>query len=123
MSDSPALNEMEVEAREELLALASAMLDGKVSFFEGAAEILRLKSKVGGVSDCDPDFDAFVVIQSGTDHLPLQAQRPLWNADALVELQSQYERTEIWAADFAPAACRVLIGRFGRAHTPGREDG
>lgn len=115
MSDRPALNEYEAQARESLVGLAAAMLEGKVSFFEGAVQVLRLKSAVGGIADRDPHFDAFVVIESDTDHLPLEAQQHLWNAKALADLQSEFERTEIWAAGFATAACRGLIERFGAA--------
>lgn len=113
MSDRPAINEHEAQARELLVGLAAAMLEGKVSFFEGAVQVLRLKSEVGGVADRDPHFDAFVVIDSETDHLPLKAQQHLWNAKALADLQPEFERTEVWAAGFAPAACRGLIKRFG----------
>lgn len=113
MSDRPALNDREAQARESLVGLAAAMLDGRVSFFEGAVEVLRLKQAVGGTADRDPDFDAFVVIESEIDHLPLKAQHQLWNAKALAELQPELEHTERWAASFAPAACRGLIDRFG----------
>ncbi|MFM2448719.1 MAG: hypothetical protein RIS44_1169 [Pseudomonadota bacterium] len=114
MPDRPALNEQETQAREALVGMAAAMLDGNLSFFEGAVEVLRLRSAIGGVSDRDPDFDAFVAIESETDHLPLKAQHHLWNANALADLQSEFQRTEMWAAGFAPDACRGLIERFGR---------
>ena len=113
MSDRPALNEHEAQARAMLVSLAAAMLEGKLSFFEGAVQVLRLKSAVGGVADRDADFDAFVVIESETDHLPLKAQEHLWSPKALADLRPQLERTQTWAADFAPAACRGFIERFG----------
>ncbi|WP_417070494.1 hypothetical protein [Niveibacterium terrae] len=112
MSDRAALNEREVQAREALVELASAMLCGRESFFEGAVQLLRLKPAVGGTADSDPDFDVFVAIESETDHLPLQAQQNLWSAEALSVLLPEFERTERWAAEFAPAACRSLIERF-----------
>ncbi|HOY79681.1 MAG TPA: DUF2489 domain-containing protein [Casimicrobium sp.] len=112
MTDRPAINEHEAQARESLVSLAVAMLEGRVSFFEGAAQVLRLKSAVGGIADGDPHFDAFSVIASETDHLPLSAQQHLWNAKALADLRPEFERTEEWASGFAPAACRGLIERF-----------
>jgi hypothetical protein len=114
MSERPVLNEREARAREALVGLAAAMLDGSLSFFEGAVEVLRLKSAVGGVADRDPHFDVFAVIESETDHLPLKAQQQVWNAKALAGLQPEFERTERWAASFAPAACHGLIERFAR---------
>jgi hypothetical protein len=114
MTDRPTLNESETQAREALVRLAAAMLDGRLSFFEGAVEVPRLKSAVGGVPDFDPHFDAFVVIASESDHLPRKAQQHLWSIEAIAELQPDFERTERWAATFAPSACRGLIERFAR---------
>jgi hypothetical protein len=113
MNDRLPLNENEAQARHTLVAVAAAMLDRTVSYFEGAVEVLRLKSAVGGIPDRDPDFDAFVVIESETDHLPLKAQQHLWNPEALAELAPEFTRTEDWADTFAPEACRSLIARFG----------
>jgi hypothetical protein len=112
VTDRPPINVPEAQAREALVALASAMLDGQLSYFEGAVQVLRLRSVVGGISDRDPDFDAFVLIESETDHLPLKAQQHLCNAKSLRDLQPDFERTEVWASGFAPAACRGLIDRF-----------
>ena len=113
MPDRPSLNEREAEAREALVRLATAMLDGKLSYFEGAVEVLGLKSEVGGVPESDPHFDAFVVIESETDHLPLRAQRHLWNDEKLDKIQPEFEHIEKWAASFASVACLGLIERFG----------
>jgi hypothetical protein len=112
MTDRPAINEHEAQARESLVSLADAMLEGRVTFFEGAAQVLRLKSEVSGINEGDAHFDAFLVIASETDHLPLSAQQHLWNAKALADLRPEFERTEKWASGFASAACRGLIGRF-----------
>jgi hypothetical protein len=70
MNNRKSKNHAEETARQHLVLLAKAMLRGDLSFFEGAPQILRLKGEVGGVSDRDPDFDAFMVIVSETDHLP-----------------------------------------------------
>jgi|APTNR8051073442_1049403.scaffolds.fasta_scaffold12594_2 hypothetical protein len=112
MNDRPPLNDREAQARQALTALAAAMLSKEVSFFEGADQVLRLRQEIGGIADHDPDFDAFVAIRSETDHLPLQAQQPLWNPEALTRLAPEWARTEIWAASFAPAACQRLLARF-----------
>jgi hypothetical protein len=113
MSDRPPLNEFETQARSALVALAAAMLASDISYFEGACEVLRLKASIGGVPERDPDFDAFFVIESETDHLPLKAQQHLWNSEALAMLAPEFDKTEEWAGTFAPAACRGLIARFG----------
>ncbi|PJO24578.1 DUF2489 domain-containing protein [Burkholderia glumae] len=107
------MNEGETLERSRLVSLAQAMLDGKLSFFEGAVQVLAIKSRLSGIADRDPDFDAFVAIQSETDHLPREAQRSLWSPAALAELGPEFRRTEEWAKFFAPQACRNLIARFG----------
>ena len=71
-----------------------------------------LQSQVGGLDDRDADFDAFAVIASETDHLPLENQRPLWSRSAIERLAPEFKRTEEWAAEFAPEACRNIIARF-----------
>lgn len=106
------MNEVEILPRSRLVLLAQAMLAGQLSFFEGAVQVLALKNQLGGVADKDPDFDAFIVIQSETDHLPLKAQWSLWAPTALAELEPEFWRIEEWAKSFAPQACRNLIARF-----------
>lgn len=113
MNDRPPLNEHEAQARQTLVALATAMLSTEVSFFEGAVQVLRLKQAIGGIADRDPDFDVFVAIESETDHLPLHAQQHLWDPEALAKLAPEFAKTEIWATSFAPTACHSLISRFG----------
>lgn len=113
--DRPAINDLEAKARKELVALAEEMIDGRLSFFEGAPKVLALKESIGGIADRDRDFDAFVVISSETDHLPLEVHRHRWLPKALNKLAPEFEKTEQWAKGFAPEACRNLIGRFGEA--------
>lgn len=98
--------------RRQLVALAQAMLAQKLSFFEGASQVLILRRSLSGIADDDPDFKVFAVIQSETDHLPGEAQRPLWSASALEALKPEFLRTEEWAKCFAEQACKNLIARF-----------
>ena len=107
------MNSYEVEARNQLVQIAQAMLENQISFFEGAKVVFELRSQIGGVLESDPDFNAFVAIYSETDHLPYEAQRHLWSLDALAKLESEYEKTELWAASFAPEVCQNLLNRFG----------
>lgn len=99
-------------ARQHLLELVRAMLDGQLSYFEGAAQVLDIDRRLLGVSERDSDFDKFVLIRSETDHLPLKQQQSLWSADALERLRDEFKQTEVWAQSFAPEACRNLIVRF-----------
>jgi len=112
MSDRPPKNEYEEEARRSLVHLAQSMTRRELSFFEGAVQILRLRNGIGGIQDRDDDFDAFVVIESETDHLPLNAQRSLWSPQALKKLEPEFKQIEVWARSFGDEACAKLIDRF-----------
>ncbi|WP_244127376.1 DUF2489 domain-containing protein [Burkholderia gladioli] len=106
------MNERKMTERRTLVELAHAMLDGRVSFLEGAVQVHAIKNRLIGIADRDSDFDVFLVIMSETDHLPLEAQRPLWAPEALARLEPEFKRTEEWARSFALEACRNLIARF-----------
>jgi hypothetical protein len=106
------MNEREMMERRRLVEVAHAMLDGKLSFPEGAVRLHAIKNRLIGIAERDPDFGAFLLIMSETDHLPHEAQRPLWASEALARLEPEFKRTEEWARSFAPQACRNLIARF-----------
>ena len=61
------MNPHEIAARNQLVQVVQAMLNGQKSFFEGAKVVFELRSQFGGVSESDPDFNAFVAIYSETD--------------------------------------------------------
>jgi hypothetical protein len=107
------MNPSEEIARTKLMRIIRAMLSGNETFFEGARVVFELRNQIGGISASDPDFNAFVVIYSETDHLPYEAQRHLWSLDSLTKLGPEFEKAEAWAASFAPAACENLLKRFG----------
>ncbi|WP_213304756.1 DUF2489 domain-containing protein [Paraburkholderia sacchari] len=106
------MTEQEILARRSLVAIAQAMLDGKLPFLEGAVRVLAIRNQLSEIADRDPDFDVFVVIRSETDHLPLEEQRSMWLPEALDRLESEIKQSEEWAQSFAPQACRNLIERF-----------
>lgn len=106
------MNEKEISVRHQLIAAAQSMLDGDLSFVEGASKVLALRNFLGGLDDRDADFDVFVAIQSETDHLPLKEHQSNWSPDALKRLEPEFIRTEEWASSFASGACMSLIRRF-----------
>jgi hypothetical protein len=109
------MTEREILARHRLVAVAQAMLEGKLPFIEGAVQVIAIRSQLSGLTDRDPDFDVFVAIRSETDHLPLEEQRSLWLPEALDRLEAELKQSEEWASSFAPQACRNLIARFNIA--------
>ena len=88
------------------------MLSGDVSFFEGAIQVCLIRHNIE-VPEDDPDIEAFVLIESETDHLPPKNIQHRWASKAIKNLQHDFERIEVWAKPFASAACENLIKRFG----------
>lgn len=109
--DSPALNESQAQARAALSMLCHQMLNGELSFFEGAIQVCALRFSVG-VPEFDPDLLAFVAVASETDHLPPSQVQYRWSGEALQRLQPEIERAEVWAKGFASQACQNIIERF-----------
>jgi hypothetical protein len=112
MNDRQARTEDEILARKQVVSFAQAKLEGKLPFLEGAYRLHGLSNRVGGVGLDDSDFLLFSAISSETDHLPLDAQRPLWQPEALKRLEPEIHENENWARSLATPACRSLIARF-----------
>ena len=102
------------DATRELLTLCHGMLSGRLSFFEGSYQVCHLRPYLS-LHDNDPDIQAFVLIESETDHLPLAKVQHLWSQEALQGLQQEFTKTEEWARPFATVACEHLIERLGNA--------
>ena len=111
--DTPALNESEEAARQNLVALCRAMLDSELSFFEGAVQVCALRSSIR-VSEDDLDIMAFVAIKSETDHWTMFKTQQHWSSNALRRLQPEFDKIETWAKSFAVMACNHLIARFSK---------
>lgn len=112
MADRAALTQEESDSRQQVAALAVAMLSGEMSYCDGAPQLCALRHKVGGISDDDADFGVFILISSEPDHSPLKGSWLLWSASALDALSPECHRTEEWALGVAPNACENLVKRF-----------
>jgi hypothetical protein len=112
-------NEEDVAAARQLVVeTARAMLDGRLSFIEGARRISGRKWDVD-LPELDPDMVRFLLIDSETDTLPFGDVRPLWQPAALAKLQPEIERSGQWARATGWAACQSLTARFsGNAQSP-----
>lgn len=101
------------DARRRVVAVAEAVLSGRVGVIEGARQLVALRSSVTN-NDLDDDFIAFIAIDSETDTLPVGEVRKLWAADSLIAKDREIEGTEELYRDGAVEACRRLVARFGR---------
>lgn len=97
--------------RKRLVDIVRRMLDGEVSFLEGALMVPGPNAL--DIDEFDEDFIPLVAINSETDRFPLGEARQHWNPDALAKLQPEIDRTEKWAREMASQHCQRLIERFG----------
>jgi hypothetical protein len=102
------------KARLDIVAAARFMLDGTLSFVEGARRISGARLDAD-LADLDEDIVPFVLIDSETDTLPFGEVRLLWAPEALARLQPDIDRAERWARDVGHVHCQKLIERFGAA--------
>ena len=86
------------------------MLDGHLSYLDGARALLQMRSEAG-LGD-DAMFDVFVVIESETDHLPIGRQRRFWSDAALIAKEPEIVRAEERAMQMAEADVKRLALRF-----------
>ena len=100
------------EARTRAVDVSRQVIDGKLSILLAARELNGLL-RDAGLSDEDEDLMDMVLIDSETDHLPLELPvRSLWNEQALEGKDSDIRRSEKWASEFGIDTCRRLIARF-----------
>jgi hypothetical protein len=97
--------------RERVVETAQAMLDSQLSLLAGARTLVTLRSELGAGDDAD--FSIFVVIESGTDELPIGRVRQYWDKTALERLQPEIQAAEAWAKTHGKDACASLIRRYG----------
>jgi len=109
--DHPSHSDFVAKERQKLVALCRAMLSGEVSFFEGAVQVCSLSGNIDA-PEGDSDLEAFTLIQSETDHLPMKDIQHRWSPETISRLQPEFEKTEVWAKPFASKACENLIKRF-----------
>jgi hypothetical protein len=112
MQTRAACRESEIEARRQVVKVATEMLDGHISFLEGSTIIRGLENYIGGITFPDVDFIVFDLIVDETDHLPLPKQQPFWQPEALERIKPEIKEKEDKARTEAAQACKNLIQRF-----------
>jgi hypothetical protein len=97
--------------RKKLVDIVRRMLNGEVSFLDGALMIPA--SSTLEIDEFDVDFIPFIAINSESDRLPLGEVRRHWQPEALAKLQPEIDSTEKWAREIASQHCQRIIERFG----------
>lgn len=115
-------NASDVEAaRFEIVATVRRMLNGTLSFVEGARQITAFLD-AARLDYCDHTVAPFVAIDSETDTLPFGDVRGLWAPAALERLQPEIDRAEQWARTTGLVYCEDLIKRLALVEEPPIED-
>ena len=96
--------------RGKVVAVCEAILDEEISVIAGSRRLKGLGYELCGGHD--EDFIAFVVINSETDHLPVDRERRNWSAEALERKDKEVAEAEAFYKGMAFEACRKLIERF-----------
>lgn len=112
--DRIARNEEQTIARRRAADLAVKILSNEVDVLEAAIEMNGLSSQAN-VDDRDSDFNAFMVVVSETDTLPIGAERTNWAPEALVRKEPELKRARAWARTTVELACTNLIKRFANS--------
>jgi hypothetical protein len=102
------------KARSQAATIAAAVLAGQLSPVVGAIDLHGLRSSVD-VPDDDPDFEAFMLIESECDGLPIGPARQHWSDEALERKESEVAHAERWAMDTGAEAFRNVLSRFAPA--------
>lgn len=97
--------------RNRAVKIASAMLDGSISYLEGAIELSVLRFEVGLPAD-DKDFLVFSGVSSETDHLPIGTARQHWSKEALARHEPEVQQSIAWAKEVSLSECKSIIERF-----------
>lgn len=98
--------------RDEMVALARAILRGETGVLEGSAAMLQYRWDAG-LHEMDEDLLTFVGIESQHDHLPAGSARQFWSPAALARVDAEIAEAEAVHREAAFAACESLIRRFG----------
>lgn len=96
--------------RGKIVAICESMLAEEMGIIAGSRRLTALALKLCGGHD--EDFETFLLIESDTDHLPVDRERLNWSDDALRRKDSEIAECETFYRNDAFAACRKLIERF-----------
>ena len=96
--------------RQNIVAAAQAVLDGKLGIIEGAGKLAKFR--INAKAEKDPDFIFLLGVDSETDHLPIGNAARHWNASVLKEKAKEIERVEGHYTERVFQACRSLIQKY-----------
>lgn len=99
--------------RTELVAVAEAMIEGKMDLIEGVRKITALRHDVENADDAV--FMPIRAIESETDHFPVGVARAQYASDFLRRTDEEMERYLADAKADILTACKEIVRVYSRA--------
>lgn len=96
--------------RGQIVAICESVLAEEIGVIAGSRRLNRLGLQLYGARD--PDFVTFAGVDSETDHLPVDAERANWSAEALERKDREIAHAEKTYQEDVFLACRKLIERY-----------
>jgi hypothetical protein len=100
-----------LEAKTSALEILSRLTTGDIGVLAAAQKLSSLRHTLVGNAR-DEDWDVFVGIDSGTDHLPLEEHRKNWAPEALASKDIEIKEAEDFFRARAVAAAHSLLRRY-----------
>lgn len=94
----------------KIVAICEEILAGKIGIIAGSRSLVSLHFQL--FEKDDSDFSVFRLIDSDTDHLPVDEERKNWSIKALERKDEEIKEHESFYEDMAFTACKELIERF-----------
>ncbi len=94
----------------KIVGIAEAILNCEISIIVGSRKLNALRFSLD--LDNDEDFSLFVLIDSDTDHLPIDWERQNWSVEALARKDVEIAECELFYKESVITACKKIIARF-----------
>lgn len=98
--------------KSEILAIAEAVLEGKVSVIEASRKLVSLHYEEN--LENEEYFKVFWVVDSETDHLPMGRHRENYSAEKLLEIDNEVRAYEQFHKKAVILACEHIVEKYGR---------
>jgi hypothetical protein len=102
---------LEYFLRGQIVAICEAILAEELGVIAGSRRLNLLGLEL--LNGRDEDFRECLVVDSDTDHLPVDSERHNWSVDALERKDREIAEVESFYKEEVKAACKKLIERFG----------
>lgn len=94
----------------KIVAICEAIVKEEIGIIAGSRKLQSIGYEL--FDNRDENFIIFTVVDSETDHLPVDFERKNWSADSLYRKDKEIAEYEMQLRDEVIAVCNCLIERF-----------